>query len=220
MAVTNIAFNNDGDTDKYLFEQNIYCVNTPFTIKFDCTYNGGVPPEDALVSIYESLFDGNSYSRGSLLAQFNAIPYDDPSSTVRTFIFITDGIFKAFMEDYGDYFTMEKAFAAIPELTKDFWLEITSQGKYFDPFVMMFLQRAHQFGQRGYVKIPEAINTDNPAFASEQVYYGAENKPLYLYTITQDPEGLFIVDDSYGRYYAFDFNDIIFKAPDDYMYKI
>lgn len=239
MAVTNIEINNDGDEDKYLFEENIYCAHSPLRIKFDVTYTGGVPPEECTIYIYECTNEYGIYTKGDLLGTFSAIPYEDNDTlTIRTFIFIADGIFKAYMDDLSDYPTDEQRFIEIPEATRDFWIEVSSQGRVLYPYIkpMMFLQRAHQFGQKGYVKIPDVLQSDledpflesdeilessiKGVFPYENIYYGAEDKPLYLYCMAKTADDLYILDQVYGQDYAFDWDDVVFRAPDDVLYRI
>jgi hypothetical protein len=163
---------------------DLLAVHSPLIFIADAEYSGS-PPDYLYVHIYD--VPGLVY-----LGSFKMIPYKDTSGTHRQFMFISDSILRGLMEDFPDFVQTGESFDIVEDITKPFYL-VFSDSTIDEPdpedigLTIMALTGSRQFGDD-----PNAEEIYNNSL---DTYYGAVNKPVYVYFYNDNAANVLTVVD-------------------------
>lgn len=200
MAVTNITIsqdNKEGNCD-------LLSVHNPLIFLVDVTYTAEAP---------ETLYVELQNEDEEILETFAAIPYEDSvSGNVRTFAFIASDILKAYMGEFDDFESPERTLEYVDGITRQFTLRFYI-GAIDDSVTFVAIHAARQY-------------SENPALESifnnqDEIYYGAEGLPIYVYFYNADEGNILTIDtETADELVALDYDDEIFTDHDDLYFKI
>ena len=168
--ITNITVTQDNK----ISGSDLMAVFSPLIFICDVTYSGATP-EKIYVDLYHN-FD--------LLQRYKAIPYTDPTATLRRFLFIADSIIRSYMQKFDDVYNSSDVTVSVPFMTKEFILnfidpdnESTKDTTFFNAAL----------GSRQFSENPNMVsqyNNDN------ELIIGIENFPstVYFYSTRLDSD--------------------------------
>jgi hypothetical protein len=156
----------------YTGNSNLICIHNPVIFIVQANYIGAAP--EYLEAL---LYDEDDV----LLGTFRCIPYLDVTTTSRQFIFVADQIMRGYMGNFDDVLQTGGSLEYIEDRTKVFKLRFQ---KYMEAitgeYVVVALHGVRQFGDD---QNAVSIYNNEP-----QVYYGAEDMPVYVYFYNNDPD--------------------------------
>jgi hypothetical protein len=180
---------------------DLLSVHNPLSFIVDAVWTGTAPVE-CKCNIYDN--------ENALLGTFFCIPYKDVLNT-RQFIFIADGIFKAYMDSFDDITSPEKVVHDIPQMTKFFKLVFETEGVQTETS-FVGAHAVQQFGQT-----PQMENVYNNA---PMRFIGCQDKPIYIYFYnTIDGAGV-SVNDPFAEKFAADDDLRLFIDEDNTLFLI
>ena len=176
MAITNITISQNNKVG----DSNLVPIHSPVIFIADVTYTGIVP--DVLnVEISDST---------GLLDTYRAIPYSDPSTTERQFVFISNTAIKGLMESFDDFQQLNETFLPVPDITKEFTIKFVDpdNAATFDEVLINFLHGFSQFGES-----PNKVDQFNN---ESDVYFAGLGKFVYVYFYNDDAANEIAIDGS------------------------
>lgn len=202
MAITDITISQDNVVNG----SNLEPVHSTLVFIADVTYTGGIP-EVIHVEIRDDA--------DTLLETYKAIPYKDPLSTVRQFVFVADGPVKSIMESFDDFFQLNESLIFVDDITKMLKVRFLDPDTpaTFDEVTIDFVHGAAQFG--------ENPNLDTQFNNANDTYFAAVDGIVYVYFYNDDAandvevDGPILVEGN-----AQDFDDAIFTDFDDTNFTI
>ena len=167
MAITDISISQDN----IVSGSNLIPIHSPVIFIVDVTYTGLVPEQ-----LNVELYDKDSV----LLSTYKCIPYADPLSTIRQFMFIADEPIRSLMNGFEDVAQLNETFVAIPDITKLITLKFVDPDNalIFDNLIIDFVHGAEQFGNN-----PNLVDQFNN---EDDNYFAPENSFVYVYFYNDD----------------------------------
>lgn len=158
MATSNLTIIQDNKKSGF----DLLAGHNPLSFIVEALHNG-TAPTSCSVDIYDE--------DDLLLNTFSCIPYKD-TVVRRQFLFISDGIFKAYMEDFDDIYSSPDIVKDLPHMSKFFKLIFTCEGiSVSTSFVI-----GHGVQQFGSTPLLEQVEGNAPTR-----FIGCVNRPVYLY---------------------------------------
>ena len=198
MSVTNLNITQSNIT----ITCNLLSVHNPLVFIVDAEYSG-IAPDLCTCQV--------SDENDAVLGLFSMIPYEDKTNR-RTFIFIADSFLRSFMESFDDIKTEEKFFAHVPNMTKLFKLKFECENEETN----MSFYGCHSVAQFGETECRTNITGNE-----NTIYYGGENKPIYIYFYNSNPSNNITINTPISSdNYALDNDFAYFKDEDGYFFLI
>lgn len=201
MAIDSVTITQDNIVNG----SNLLPVHSPLTFIADVAYTGDVPD-----ILYVDVIKDEE-----VIETFRAIPYKDPLSTVRQFVFVANDVMKGLMGVFDDELQLTETLIYVNNITRGFTL------KFYDPdnietsdsVTVDFIHAATQFGE--YPNLTDVFNNEF------NTYLCPENSFCYVYFYNDDESNeITIGDASLQNSFALDYEDSVFTDFDDEPFTI